>query len=959
MANNKQIKSQIWKVLRITTAATLIALFVDLLAIAVRPLTNEIDDFLNSGQTPKFEKLFQPVSFETDTLYRKTLVDSILATFGYRKPRPDISKDIPPHFWMPELPDSTGPIEQTLNFYANTLSVNASYEIRLPRSHPLLVAFQTMSDNEDLNALIRTFLGQIEINSQELAFDFITLDVAEDKPNASAKLTSKQIEPQSQDISVFIRKPDNRELRFLSNEIIVHTTNARVVAWSGFLPVSQSARETIFNRSVDTFVAEGFNLRLSQQHQVQTASPQQTQPEKFGSLIARNFDFPTLPIIGVLIFSLLESLPFLLFLQLKNRQLLAPATSVENYSDVIKLLLIYHFGLYAIDALYLGNFSFHDLNRIVLSLLEFTRLWPYHFYLPRIGPLAFVLFAASLLWPKLVIGWELKSNLLPENKSTLLLIKIVIVVSIILLMLLSILFIFGHIIDSFRFMRIPLVWFKKIPLPWFMLTWISLFFCGLFCSSSWLLREVFGSNATKHTMILGTVLLAFLAIVQNFYFGPGLVLILINISILIPIAARLLFSFGKVMYFSISEQSFLDKWQNWKPWQKIVLFLILVLLSTWVFRNTIPKWWEIYDLAFRLDNLLYYTLLFFLLRSLHYLSTNTNIPQKSEIIKETALLFALAFFFNPTHRWMYIPVKFILGYLLLSKWLLRLDLDANAIAAKITAKRSYIIKGLLKLKYAQRALKSLRKNQFSKVSNGDLPYKQYRENVETLENEIETMRKSSPLMIGKKRTVDYVFGFGPTRSKWENGIIAAKYAFVFSIPWMLIYFRDLITGPVPQTNYLLFSLLGTVPFTALKWTLYGFFFGYFYNLIRGRNGLEKGFFYFVTLVVPSLAMNLLLYPLDISAWLSFGFWALQVFLHSLLLGLFAGDYETLRRDRFRWYNLIEVYNLTSLSAWVTSILIALGAAIQAMISTDVGDLISKGLKLVQLLFLDPGPGANP
>src|SRR5215217_6432288 len=54
----------------------------------------------------------------------------------------------------------------------------------------------------------------------------------------------------------------------------------------------------------------------------------------------------------------------------------------------------------------------------------------------------------------------------------------------------------------------------------------------------------------------------------------------------------------------------------------------------------------------------------------------------------------------------------------------------------------------------------------------------------------------------------------------------------------------------------------------------------------------------------------------------------------MLLGLISGDYETLRRAGLSWRHLIGVHNLGSLVAWGSSVLVAVGAAITTLLTSE-------------------------
>ena len=126
----------------------------------------------------------------------------------------------------------------------------------------------------------------------------------------------------------------------------------------------------------------------------------------------------------------------------------------------------------------------------------------------------------------------------------------------------------------------------------------------------------------------------------------------------------------------------------------------------------------------------------------------------------------------------------------------------------------------------------------------------------------------------------------------------------------------------------------------------GFIFGYFYPQIRGRNGIQKGLTLFITIVVPPMVWTALARPLDQPNWASFGFWVLQIFVQTMMLGMIAGDLAIMRSYGFRWSHLLEVYRLTSVSAWVSSVILAVAAATGTLITSGATQILTSAFHYV-------------
>jgi hypothetical protein len=197
---------------------------------------------------------------------------------------------------------------------------------------------------------------------------------------------------------------------------------------------------------------------------------------------------------------------------------------------------------------------------------------------------------------------------------------------------------------------------------------------------------------------------------------------------------------------------------------------------------------------------------------------------------------------------------------------------------------------------------------------------------------------------------------GPADSAWERGKIFARYGLLFALPWTTLFIRNLSERPAPREQIELLSLLTSAVITLSQWPLYGLFLGYFYPSVRGANGIQKGFYFFLFVFVPVLAANAVTNPLAGAAWATFSLWALQLFIQCMLLGFLTGDYETLRRAGLGWRHLIDVHNLGSLAAWSSSVLVAIGAAVTTLLTSGAASLISSGLKV--LLPEMPLPGGK-
>jgi hypothetical protein len=164
-----------------------------------------------------------------------------------------------------------------------------------------------------------------------------------------------------------------------------------------------------------------------------------------------------------------------------------------------------------------------------------------------------------------------------------------------------------------------------------------------------------------------------------------------------------------------------------------------------------------------------------------------------------------------------------------------------------------------------------------------------------------------------------------------------------------LYLRNLVKGPASFDGYLLLDILNNFMFFILTWLAYGFIFGYFYPHITGNNGIQKGLALFLTIIIPDLVWTALALPLDRNNWNSFGFWVLQIFVHTMLLGMIAGDFAIMRAHGFKWTHLLEFYRLTSLSAWASSVILAIAAGATALLTSGATQIITSAFKYMGVI----------
>jgi hypothetical protein len=369
------------------------------------------------------------------------------------------------------------------------------------------------------------------------------------------------------------------------------------------------------------------------------------------------------------------------------------------------------------------------------------------------------------------------------------------------------------------------------------------------------------------------------------------------------------------------------------------------------------QYWQLSSLAWILRVLFLTALVWILVDYLRTTSEENDWLNLPESAREAGILLALSMFYSPTTRWKYIPISFIVGYVVLRLWLLPEKQFDRSVFSKVKAGMITMIDRVIAFNDAERALKTLKKELLTKLGKGEIEPLLYTNKLQQQANTVNALKQE--LTVHKRFAKHLVLAFGPGDSAWENGKKVALYSLLFSIPWWLLYLRDLVKAPATFEGYLILDLLTRIILFVLPWLSYGFIFGYFYPHIRGHNGIQKGLVLFLTIVVPDLIWTALALPLDQDNWLSFGFWVLQIFVHAMLLGMIAGDFAVMRANGFRWSQLLEFYRLSSLSAWASSVILALAAAAGTLITSGATQIITTAFKYVSVTQEAPSPTPTP
>ena len=427
--------------------------------------------------------------------------------------------------------------------------------------------------------------------------------------------------------------------------------------------------------------------------------------------------------------------------------------------------------------------------------------------------------------------------------------------------------------------------------------------------------------------------------------GKRLALInkILVVVIFFAAALALTSTFGLLIHRLVTGKPLFHTWQALTRWKRFLVVIGIMAIAFSTRKIWPPVDLHLISLSLKLKDLFLLGLIWMLVDFLKNKSTDALWLQLPPSTRRAGILLALVCFYSSTTRWNYIPVQFIAGFLLLDKWFLPAKHFDKGPFATIRGKLPEIIQKVIRYNDEEKTLALLKKESLSKVAKGEMVREKYDQSYQAQRQIVENLEQE--LTIEGRFAKDIVLAFGPTDSAWRNGKKAALYSLLFAFPWAVMFMRTIIRGIAFEDSYLILGIFVRMLFFLFPWVSYGFILGYFYPYIKGKNGLQKGLSLFLTLVLPTLIWTVLARPQDSENWYGFGFWVLQIFVHTMLLGLVAGDYETLRKAGYRWKHLLEIHRFGALSAWASSVLIAIGAAVSALIASGATQLIFWVLKV--------------
>jgi hypothetical protein len=296
--------------------------------------------------------------------------------------------------------------------------------------------------------------------------------------------------------------------------------------------------------------------------------------------------------------------------------------------------------------------------------------------------------------------------------------------------------------------------------------------------------------------------------------------------------------------------------------------------------------------------------------------------------------------FPTSQGWLSAPVSFLIGVATLWYVTAGKDQERSFALPVDEAIRRRCIRALRRLRGAELSSRAFRRKQYDAFVKGDIDQQTYDRTVAERFDQLDTLGVTAKVDGQDPR--DVALAMPLYASAWRNGLYGTAWSFVAAFPWIALGVIAVLRQATDPT-YPLIAIEGAIFRTIIKWAAIGFLFGYLFPYIKGTSGLAKG----LSLSVAFGAVYILgALPIASSAdWQASIFLATQILIVCLVLGL-GFDYIALRRAGERdWRVLFELHGMPAVGASISSILVAAGGSVVALLTQQ--NLVHE---VVRLLF---------
>ncbi|MFJ9714789.1 hypothetical protein ACIRPQ_02390 [Streptomyces sp. NPDC101213] len=259
---------------------------------------------------------------------------------------------------------------------------------------------------------------------------------------------------------------------------------------------------------------------------------------------------------------------------------------------------------------------------------------------------------------------------------------------------------------------------------------------------------------------------------------------------------------------------------------------------------------------------------------------------------------------------------------------------AAVVLGQNTRERGSAVLASVRSGAARRALPTLRKAARERIAEGTKPYEAAQGRLRT----VERMSFAAGPARGRDdvTTRELAFGAFVGGTPWKRGLRAAGPAALIGSPWTLLSLAGgTLRTSAAHASHPVLSLLADVVPSLLTWAGFGLLYGFFLPLLRGRTGLAKALWMCGAMVVPAALQTVTSRdPAHWASWTGTLLYAFQALAFTMTLGFWA-DASVLGENRMRPARLVDIHNLGFITAWWSSVAVALATGVGAMIVAGV------------------------
>jgi len=383
-----------------------------------------------------------------------------------------------------------------------------------------------------------------------------------------------------------------------------------------------------------------------------------------------------------------------------------------------------------------------------------------------------------------------------------------------------------------------------------------------------------------------------------------------------------------------------------RKWLRVAFFLAVIfpmnlLMYRW---DRFGHFSSVINFSFFIGQFIFIIWILFIVILLYRFEKDNN--KNFRLIRGIGIIGAAGLFFEPTRTWLYIPVTFFIGLFMLFKLVERPKnwKKIKQLAAVVFYRRDQLLEKGIKLNLARFFYNKSRKKMLTKLVEGD------EENFKKAYVKIESQKKEQAELLNKaiinnRRVNDIVLAYGPYKSNWDNAMHGTKYSLLIALPWMILYLFEYLNKMIFLDPFPFLSIFNTMANIIIRWSVVGFFLGYFFPYLKGKNGLMKSLWLFAAIVIPAIPL-MILNNFSTANWQSSLFWVSQIFIQCVVLGLFAFDYTIIKRSNYGWQMLFEIHGIGGIGLSISSILLAIGASVTTILTGQATKFIAMALKLL-------------